>query len=152
MVLPPDQEEFYPLIVNPARREYIDLNTLPAGLDRTWPLVGWPGEVLGPLIGHWDGRWMGDPIILAASDALPNPAGLQTATLDQPHRNLFEQAWDEFEDVTPALLTNCLRSPTGYAPLCRPPGTILSPWANWRSCLPTGTACLRLSGPPTRQG
>lgn len=56
--------------------------------------------------------WLGDPIVVAFKDSPPNGAGIDTITGDNPQRNLYQMAQDEFEDLSGRAMTVLMRGPT----------------------------------------
>ena len=100
----------YFLVVNPAKKHYIDpAHLFGQSIKRGGILKGYCGEVVEEMIrdGPRDpksplaGLWLGDVIIVAGDDyGEPNPAGLTTATPAQPHRNLHRMAREEYADIS----------------------------------------------------
>lgn len=88
----------YFLIVNPAKRQYLDPGRFGESVKFTSVLHGeYCLRALKLLIADsfpqnatsFCGAWLGDPVILASDDTgLPNPGGLITATTTDPSRNL----------------------------------------------------------------
>lgn len=109
----------YLLIVNPARREYLDPMRFGESNKPSAALQGpFCARALSLLIADdsrrdatsFRGAWLGDPIILAGDDTgLPNPGGVATASSDNPARNLHAVATEEFADISyRALAELCL--------------------------------------------
>ena len=51
---------------------------------------------------RWDisGRWAGDRVVLTGDDSSPpDPIGLTTSTEDEPTRNLYQMAAEEFQNI-----------------------------------------------------
>jgi hypothetical protein len=46
------------------------------------------------------GSWYRDPIELVGDEERPNKHGIHTATPDNPDRNLYQMAYEEFEDIS----------------------------------------------------
>jgi hypothetical protein len=93
----------YYLIVNPAKREYIDPTRFGEGVKFVNLLGGGHCTLaLKFLIADsCAGWWVGSPVILAADDTgPPNPSGLITTTPSSPARNLYFQAREEFIDIS----------------------------------------------------
>ena len=100
----------YFLVVNPAKRQYID----PA---RFGEAIKFPAVLRGehclhalkllicdrfkPAPNSICGAWLGDPVILAGDgEGLPNPGGLISTSPEEPNRNLHAQAKSEFVDIS----------------------------------------------------
>jgi hypothetical protein len=93
----------YYLIVNPAKREYLDPARFGSGIKFQNLLTSCPCTLaLKYLIADDQaGWWVGDPVVLAADDTgLPNPGGLITGMPTSPSRNLYFQAREEFADIS----------------------------------------------------
>lgn len=98
------------LVVNPAKRQYLDParfgegNKFRAVLRGDYCLHALKrliSDRLKPDPKTICGAWLGDPIVLAGDDeGLPNPGGLVTTTLEEPDRNLHTQAKLEFVDIS----------------------------------------------------
>lgn len=104
----------YFLVVNPAKRQYID----PA---RYGEAIKFPAVLRGdyclpalkllicdrfePDAKSIRGAWLGDPVVLAGDEeGLPNPGGRITTLPEEPHRNLHAQAKAEFVDISYRLI------------------------------------------------
>jgi hypothetical protein len=109
----------YFLVVNPAKQQYLDPDRFGEGIKFSVVLRGdFCLHALKLLISDcfqrdttsFRGAWLGDPVILASDDTgLPNPGHLQTATADDPVRNLSAWARAEFTDISyRALAELCL--------------------------------------------
>lgn len=96
-------------IVNPARREYLDPYCMlwspeyprvlegPPGLAANLLLLGWaPQGVRNGLAGCW----CGDRVLLASDTDLPDTFGISTATAEDPRRNLYWLADQEYTDLS----------------------------------------------------
>jgi hypothetical protein len=93
----------YYLLVNPAKREYLDPDRFGEGIKFGALLNGGHCALALKYLISDDcvGWWVGDPVILAADDTgPPNPGGLITATAEKPGRNLYFQAREEFVDIS----------------------------------------------------
>ena len=93
----------YYLIVNPAKRQYLDPCRFGEGIKFHNLLGGGHSTLALKYLITEDraGWWVGDPVILAADDTgRPNPGGLITTTLEKPDRNLYFQAREEFADIS----------------------------------------------------
>jgi hypothetical protein len=111
----------YFLVVNPAKREYLDPDRFGEGIKFDTVLRGdYCIEALKLLVSDcfrrdeasFSGAWLGDPVILASDDTgLPNPGGLDTATAGEPKRNLNEVAHAEFTDISYRALAELCRHP-----------------------------------------
>jgi hypothetical protein len=101
----------YYLVVNPAKRQYMDpaqfgeaikfRSVLEGGhCIRALKLLITDGASY-PSTSNFEGAWLGDPIILASDDGgPPNPRGFTTAPPDRPWRNLNKMAQDEFSNIS----------------------------------------------------
>jgi hypothetical protein len=109
----------YFLVVNPAKRQYLDPGRFGEAIKFSGLLRGdYCLHALKLLIADcfprkarsFRGAWLGDPVILASDDSgLPDPGGLITATRDDPRRTLNAQAQAEFIDISyRALAELCL--------------------------------------------
>ncbi len=56
-----------------------------------------------PALGDWVGRWAGGRIVAAGDAGPPGELGLDTASADDPGRNLFSMAHREFRDVSSSV-------------------------------------------------
>jgi hypothetical protein len=93
----------YWLIVNPAKREYLNPDRFGSGSKWVNLLTGTHCIALKCLLRDDGGvgHWVGDPVILAADETgRPNTAGLLTDTTENPNRNLYFQAKEEFIDIS----------------------------------------------------
>jgi hypothetical protein len=112
---------FY-LIVNPAKKEYLDPYRFGQGAKFVNLLGGGPltFAVKQLIADSGPGWWVGDPIILAADDiGPPNPGRLVTNTPTIPHRNLNAQAREEFTDISYRVLALIGHSPEITAELAK---------------------------------
>lgn len=111
----------YFLVVNPARRQYLDPGRFGEAIKFSAVLRGdYCLHALKLLIADcfpreaksFRGAWLGDPVILASDDTgLPDPPGLVTAIRDDPRRNLNAMARAEFVDISyRALAELCARA------------------------------------------
>jgi hypothetical protein len=109
----------YFLIVNPAKRQYLDPSRFGEAIKFSAVLRGdYCVQALKLLIADcfqrdatsFPGAWLGDPVILASDDTgLPNPAGLVTEAATDPTRNLHAWARAEFTNISyRALAELCL--------------------------------------------
>jgi hypothetical protein len=109
----------YFLVVNPARRQYLDPARFGEAVKFSSVLRG--DHCIQSLkllvtdcfrrdMTSFRGAWLGDPVILASDDSgLPDPGGLITATPDDPSRSLHAMARTEFADISyRALAELCL--------------------------------------------
>jgi hypothetical protein len=63
-------------------------------------------------VGPPAGSWWGDRVVAVMDCAPPNEFGIPTQTEEEPDRNLYMMAWQEFEDISyDALAMLCKRSP-----------------------------------------
>jgi len=100
----------YFLVVNPLKRQYLDAIRFGESIKRGGLLQGKHGIAVALLLldRHQDhrtpsslvGSWVGDPIIITGDSAVPHTTLLQTATDEQPDRNLYIMALEEFEDIS----------------------------------------------------
>ena len=108
-------------VVNPAKRQYLDIFDF--GESLTWGglITGSRGSSLHAMAIAWlacrpqsansvlsgdevGGAWFGDPIYLASDAAPADLNGIRTSTPEHPEQNLYAMAWREFEDVTPRVI------------------------------------------------
>ena len=104
----------YFLIVNPAKRQFLDPSSFGMNPKRSGMMQGLPGFAVGLLVSDdlkeggptgLLGSWVGDPVIAAGDDlGRPDPAGISTSSELQPDRNLNGLAREEFEDITPQAI------------------------------------------------
>ncbi len=109
----------YFLVVNPAKRQYLDPARFGEGIKFSSVLRGDHCiQALKLLFADcfrrdetsFRGAWLGDPVILASDDGgLPGACGLQTATADEPGRNLHGMARAEFTDISYRALAELCR-------------------------------------------
>lgn len=98
----------YFLVVNPAKRQYLDAARFGESIRRNGLFQGLHGIAVALLLldTRWDsppplvGSWLGDPIVVTGDAAAPHTALLQTATVEQPNRNLYQMTIEEFEDIS----------------------------------------------------
>lgn len=114
----------YHIIVNPARREYLDVGIL-GNNKASGYATHWTSEALSVLVCNSSqvfaepkmhgrmpalaGLWCGDAVY-AAGDGFgaPNDFGIITTTSENPDRNLYWLAKEEFKDITyPAIAMLC---------------------------------------------
>lgn len=116
----------YFLVVNPARRQYLDpsrfgeankFSTVLFGDHCVQALKLLVADVYRRDAVSFPGAWLGDPVILAGDDTgRPDPGGLITATPEDPARNLHALACAEFTDISyRALAELCLDAGTAAA-------------------------------------
>jgi hypothetical protein len=116
----------YFLVVNPAKRQYLDPSRFGEPIKFRAVLRGdYCLQALKLLIADcyrrdetsFEGAWLGDPVILASDDTgLPNPGGLATATPDDPGRNLHAVATAGFTNISYRALAHlCLEGETASA-------------------------------------
>ena len=61
---------------------------------------------------HLAGSWVGNQVFVTTDAAQPNQSGIPTATEDEPDRNLYMMAWQEFRDISyEAIAMVCDRLP-----------------------------------------
>lgn len=100
----------YFLVVNPAKRQYLDPGRFGEANKFSGLLRGeFCLHALKLLIADcfprktdsFRGAWLGDPVILAGDDyGLPDPGGVITATEADPRRNLNARAREEFVNIS----------------------------------------------------
>jgi hypothetical protein len=100
----------YFIVVNPVKREYVDPSDFGVNNKVSGLMQGLPALAVGLLIcdGLPDpgptgliGSWVGDPVIAAGDDyGRPNAGGVQTATAENPERNLYQAAKAEYANIT----------------------------------------------------
>ena len=100
----------YFLVVNPAKRQYLDPGRFGEAIKFSSVLRGdYCIQALKLLVADcfrrdptsFPGAWLGDPILLASDDSgLPDPGGLVTATAEDPRRNLHAMAVAEFTNIS----------------------------------------------------
>jgi hypothetical protein len=99
----------YFIVVNPVKKQYIDAGRFGENIKRSGILVGEHAAAVGLLLCDAEhpsnthplvGSWVGDPVIITGDYAPPNPAGILTTTQDNPGRNLYQLAEEEFEDIS----------------------------------------------------
>src|SRR3954454_24865959 len=109
----------YFVIVNPAKRQYLDAFHFGESIKVGGILRGQHGAAVALLICDeagsippLGGTWVGDPVIATGDSAPPNSAGIPTASATDPQRNLYRMAQKEFEDISlPAIAMLCQRDP-----------------------------------------
>ena len=99
----------YFLVVNTAKRQYLDAARFGENNKRSGILLGKHGAAVALLLldatkrpdsHHLVGSWVGDPVVVTGDYAEPNSAGLQTSSESDPSRNLYGLAREEFEDIS----------------------------------------------------
>jgi hypothetical protein len=107
--------EFF-IIVNPVKRQYLRPSDFGEYFKSSWVpsghhavatamlICGYSSSHLSARADHGEkviepGSWYGDPIERVGDEELPNTHGVQTATPEDPKRNLYVMALAEFENV-----------------------------------------------------
>jgi hypothetical protein len=100
----------YFIVVNPAKRQYIDPARFGEAIKFRAVLRGDHCLLALKLLicdryeagsNSICGAWLGDPVVLAGDDeGLPNPGRLVTTLPKEPNRNLHTQAKSEFVDIS----------------------------------------------------
>ena len=99
----------YFLVVNTAKRQYLDAGRFGENIKRSGILRGKHAAALGLLLCDATqpegahtlfGSWAGDPIAVTGDYAPPNSASVPTSTVDTPTKNLYALANDEYEDIS----------------------------------------------------
>lgn len=125
----------YFIIANPAKRQYLDINDFEENPKASGYMHGLHAAAVGilccdptevrngsgtPLYDFqpWAGAWRGDRVYAAGDDyGWPNDHGLQTTKPEQPERNLYWLAKQEFEDITEAVIVAMCESSDTFAEL-----------------------------------
>jgi hypothetical protein len=105
----------YFIFVNPIKRQFLDADKFNEGVKSYSVLCGYHAYAVALLVcslteidhsyGQLAGSWYGDPVIVAGDDeGEPDAYGIKTSTLENPERNLYWQASEEFEDINEAKL------------------------------------------------
>lgn len=128
----------YFLVVNPAKRQYLDPARFGEAIKVTSVLRGDHCiRALTLLVTDcfrrdttsFRGAWLGDPIILASDDSgLPDPGGIITTILNDPGRNLHAMSKAEFADISYRALAELCRdgdAAMDLATRCRQDGSLL---------------------------
>ena len=109
----------YFIIVNPAKRQYIDAIRFGERNKASGYMHGYHALAVALLVcnavevrhayGPLAGSWYADPVIAAGDDhGLPDQYGIATSTDADPTRNLNQLAHAEFEDISyPAIAMLC---------------------------------------------
>ncbi|HZS08856.1 MAG TPA: hypothetical protein VFD58_28730 [Blastocatellia bacterium] len=112
------------LIVNPAKRQFLDAGRFGENNKRSGILCSRHGSAVALLILNTRqlysvhplvGSWVGDPVIAAGYFASPDTAGIQTTSTTHPERNLYGLAWEEFEDISHQAIVMLCQESQGYA-------------------------------------
>ena len=101
----------YFIFVNPAKRQFLDADKFSEGVKSYSVLYGYHAYAIAVLVcnlaevehsyGQLAGSWYGDPVIVAGDDeGEPDAYGIKTSTLENPERNLYWKASEEFEDIS----------------------------------------------------
>jgi hypothetical protein len=101
----------YFIFVNPIKRQFLDAGKFNEGVKSYGVLYGYHAVAIALLVcnltevehsyGQLAGSWYGDPIIVAGDDeGEPDAYGIKTSTLENPGRNLYWRASEEFEDIS----------------------------------------------------
>lgn len=107
------------LAVNLTRRQYLDLQRLRLYYyypDQPTTGLGAVGEAVSSLIQpertmrhrHMTGAWLFDHIALVYRDSKPDGSNILTTTEQQPQRNLYEFARENYLDITDEFLLSLL--------------------------------------------
>jgi hypothetical protein len=100
----------YFIVVNPAKREFLDPSRFGEGIKFSVVLTGDHCLLALKLLiadcferneNSFRGAWLGDPVILASDDyGVPNPPGVTTSAPSDATRNLSAWAREEFSDIS----------------------------------------------------
>jgi hypothetical protein len=114
-------------IVNPVKRQYIDIGHFAGENEKTSGVMQGNHAVAVAVLmckldevshnfGMLAGSWYGDPIIAAGDDyGQPDQYGIQTSMEQEPQRNLNQMASEEFEDITYQALAMLCQGREGFA-------------------------------------
>ena len=98
-------------IVNPTKKQCIDAFKFDENIKASGVMYGYHGFAVALLVCRLDevphtygdlaGFWHGDPVIAVGDDyGEPDVYGVKTSTEENPHRNLYWLAKEEYEDVS----------------------------------------------------
>jgi hypothetical protein len=101
----------YFIFVNPTKRQFLDAGKFNEGVKSYSVLYGYHAYAIALLVcnlaevdhsyGQLAGSWFGDRVIVAGDDeGEPNAYGIKTSTLENPDRNLYWLASEEYEDIS----------------------------------------------------
>lgn len=101
----------YFIFVNPIKRQFLDADKFSEGVKSYSVLSGYHAYAIALLVcnlsevdhsyGQLAGSWYGDPVIVAGDDeGEPHAYGIRSSTLENPERDLYWQASEEFEDIS----------------------------------------------------
>ena len=101
----------YFIFVNPIKRQFLDPGKFDEGVKYYSVLYGYHAYAIALLVcnltevdhsyGQLAGSWCGDPVIVAGDDEGEADAyGIKTSTLENPERNLYWRASEEFDDIS----------------------------------------------------
>lgn len=120
-------------IVNPAKRQYLDAGKFDEGVKSSSVLYGYHAVAVALLVCSLDqvryesgkprhdygtlaGSWCGDPIFIAGDDnGKPDELGIKTSTEQNPDRNLYWMAKEEFDDISYKALAMLCEGRSGFA-------------------------------------
>lgn len=107
----------YFIVVNPAKREYLDASRFDENVKNDGAIFGWHGMALGLLIRNaWSkrpypliGSWAGDPVLTCGDYAPAFPPGCEALAESGNYPTLYALAEAEFQDISDqAILMLCL--------------------------------------------
>lgn len=84
---------FWKLGDNPSIKAYLEG-------DHAWAIAILTCEAQGLRIGPPAGSWSGDRVVAVMDCAPPNEFGIPTQTAEEPERNLYMMAWQEYQDYS----------------------------------------------------
>jgi len=116
----------YFVFVNPVKKQFLDAGKFDEGVKYGSVLVGNHAYAIALLVckldevehsyGELAGYWFGDPVIVAGDDeGPPNAYGIRTATAQNPDRNLYWMASEEFEDISYRAVAMLCEGRKGFA-------------------------------------
>jgi hypothetical protein len=125
----------YFVIVNPAKRQYIDAFYFGENIKASGYMLGLHAVAVAVLVcnstqvryelginrpehdyGPLAGAWFGDAVYAAGDDnGPPDEFGIETATPDNPERNLSRLAKEEYEDISYAAMAMLCQGQEEYA-------------------------------------
>lgn len=119
-------------IVNPTKKQFLDANQFDEGIKASSVLYGYHAIATALLVcnlgqvrfesgkprhdyGSLSGSWCGDSIFVAGEYAKADEYGVITSTQENPDRNLYWMAREEFEDVSYKTIAMLCEGRDGFA-------------------------------------
>ena len=112
-------------IVNPNKRQFLHAGRFYENIKASGLMYGNHAVAVALLVcnsegvrheyGPLAGSWCGDPVIAAGDYGPPDVLGIKTSTEQDPHRNLYQMAYEEFDDISVGAIAMLCEGREGFA-------------------------------------